>query len=320
MIAQSPYAISLKRPQLLYLTLIGQWRFSTATEKLTTAMEIANRVDTLAQKQNDPAAVLGACRALAATLYFMGNFEISRQYARRGVQIWREGGVQSPAGELSSPAVACLCYGAMSEWHFAEVTSSKAMMAEGVSLAKALNDTHSLAFALSCTAFLAIFERSPIEVERSILELIELSTRYNFAFWLAEAKVLRGWACSVSSDPVNGIALIEEGMEDYRATGSTIGRPMSLALKAEALYLADRASEALETIEEAQAHAQRFEVCWWSAELHRLRGVFLSALGADETQIELSFREAIKTAKRQKSISLATRAETSYEEYRGRVV
>jgi hypothetical protein len=99
---------------------------------------------------------------------------------------------------------------------------------------------------------------------------------------------------------------------------------MSLALKAEALYLGDRTSEALETISEAQVHAQRFEVCWWCAELHRLRGVFLSALGADKTQIEVSFREAIKTAKRQKSISLAARAETSYAEYRtgraGRVV
>ena len=51
------------------------------------------------------------------------------------------------------------------------------------------------------------------------------------------------------------------------------------------------------------------------AQLHRLRGVFLSALGADGTQIEVSFREAIKTAKRQKSISLATRAEATYAEY-----
>ena len=52
------------------------------------------------------------------------------------------------------------------------------------------------------------------------------------------------------------------------------------------------------------------------AELHRLRGVFLVALGADEPQIEASFREAVRTAKEQKSISLATRAEATYVEYR----
>jgi hypothetical protein len=50
--------------------------------------------------------------------------------------------------------------------------------------------------------------------------------------------------------------------------------------------------------------------------LHRLRGLFLTALGADETQIEASFREAISTAKEQKSISLAKRAEATYAEYR----
>ena len=92
--------------------------------------------------------------------------------------------------------------------------------------------------------------------------------------------------------------------------------PYLLALKAEALYLADCNSQALETIREAEALAEEREERWWCAELHRLRGVFLVALGADEPQIEASFREGIRTAKEQKSISLATRAETTYAEYR----
>jgi hypothetical protein len=92
--------------------------------------------------------------------------------------------------------------------------------------------------------------------------------------------------------------------------------PLFLALKAEALHFADRTSEALEAINEAEALAERFEQRESCAELHRLRGVCLAALGADETQIEASFREAIRTAKQQKSISLAARAEASYAEYR----
>jgi hypothetical protein len=52
-----------------------------------------------------------------------------------------------------------------------------------------------------------------------------------------------------------------------------------------------------------------------SAELHRLRGVFLATLGAEETQIKASFREAIRTAQQQKSISLEKRAEATYAEY-----
>jgi len=55
---------------------------------------------------------------------------------------------------------------------------------------------------------------------------------------------------------------------------------------------------------------------WWCAELHRLHGVFLTALGAEETEIEASFCAAISTAREQKSISLEKRAEGTYAEYR----
>ena len=47
-----------------------------------------------------------------------------------------------------------------------------------------------------------------------------------------------------------------------------------------------------------------------------LRGVFLAQLGAGEAEIEEAFCEAIRTAKQQKSVSLAMRAEASYAEYR----
>jgi len=81
------------------------------------------------------------------------------------------------------------------------------------------------------------------------------------------------------------------------------------------LHLADRTSEALEAISEAEAVVERSED-WWSAELHRLRGVFLAAIGTDEAQIEASFCEAIRIAREQKSVSLEKRAEATYAEYR----
>jgi predicted ATPase len=235
---------------------------------------------------------------LAANHCYLGDdFETARQYAIRGVEIWRSGGVNAQAEEIVSPVVNCLAYEALSEWYLGEIASSQASMAEAISLAKELNDMSSLAFALYFGGILARFERNPAEVERLASELIELSTRYNFAFWLPGANVLRGWVRSVCGDTAEGISWIEQGIEDYRATGSTVAIPMWLALKAEALHLADRTSEALETLREAQTLAERFELRSWYAELHRLRGVFLTSLGADQTQIEASFREAIRIAK-----------------------
>jgi hypothetical protein len=60
--------------------------------------------------------------------------------------------------------------------------------------------------------------------------------------------MFRGWACSVSGDTVEGIALIEQGIKDFRSSGTVTGLPYFLPLKARALYLAGHTSEALEAI------------------------------------------------------------------------
>jgi hypothetical protein len=74
--------------------------------------------------------------------------------------------------------------------------------------------------------------------------------------------------------------------------------------------------EALEAIKNAEALIGRSHEREWFAELHRLRGVFLATIGADEAQIQASFCEAIKIAKEQKAVSLEKRAEATYAEYR----
>jgi len=311
-----PLCHSLNRPVLLYVALMGQWRYSLLNDKLTATMQIAERVHSLAQEQNESALMMGAYRALAATLYYLGDFESARQYAMRGVEIWRSGGAPSHAEFLDAPAVVCLCYAALSDWHFGEIVSCQAAITEAVSLAKELNDMVGLAAALRFSACIAHYSRNTTEVERFASDLIELSTLHNFSYWMATGTIFRGWARSVSGDTAQGISWIEEGIEDFRGTGVTLSVSYWLALKAEALHLAERTSETLEAISEAEAIAERSEERDWCAELHRLRGVFLATIGAEESQIEASFCEAIRIAKEQKSVSLEKRAEATYAEYR----
>jgi hypothetical protein len=93
---------------------------------------------------------------------------------------------------LDPSVVACLCDKAQSEWHLGEITSSRASIAEAISLAKELNNMHGVAEALFFAACLGHHERNPAEVERLASELIELSTRENFSLWLAGGAILRG--------------------------------------------------------------------------------------------------------------------------------
>jgi predicted ATPase len=311
-----PLCHSLNEPRLLFCVLSGHSRYTLMTDKLSAATQIAKRMYSLAQEQNDSSLIIGACRALACALYFFGDFECARQYAMRGVQTWRSGNVQTHAEDYNTPVVDCLLFWALCEWHFGEIASCHALMDEGISIAKELKDRNSLAHALNFAASVAILEHDPAEVDRLSSDLIELCTRHNFSYWLAVGAIYRGWARSVSGNTAKGTPCIEQGIRDFRATGAVLGLTAHLPRKAGVLYLADRTSEALETINEAIAIAERFEHHFFSAELRRLRGVFLAAIGSDAAQIEASFCEAIRIAREQKSVSLAKRAEATYAEYR----
>jgi predicted ATPase len=278
---------SLHRPFLLCVALIGQWRYSLHTDKLTATMQIAERIHSLAQEENSAALMTEAYRALAVTHQYLGNFGAVQRYAMRAVQIWRSGNVQSLTEDPYPPVIICLCYLIESAWYLGEIASCKTTIAEAISIAKELEDRNALAQVLNFAAVVSQLERNPAEVDRLASDLIELSTRESLVYWLAAGIINRGWARSVSGDAVTGIAWIDQGIRDYRARGSVLALPHYLGLKAEALHLADRTSEALEAASEAEALAEKFEQRAYSAELHRLKGVFLTALGGNETQIEV---------------------------------
>jgi GNAT superfamily N-acetyltransferase len=138
-------------------------------------------------------------------------------------------------------------------------------MAKAISVAKELNNMQALAHALWDAGWLAHFERDTAEVELLASDLFELSTRQKFAPFLRRAAVLRGWARSASGEKAEGVLWIEDGIGDYRATGSILDMPFLTALRAEALYLADHTSDALEAIAEGEELIERFENCYWCA-------------------------------------------------------
>src|SRR5208282_2301797 len=183
---------SLSRPLLLYVALVGRWRHSLVTDKPTVTMQIAQRIYSLAREQNDPALEVGAYRTLAPTAYFLGDFQTAREYAVRGVEIWRSSGGHSLVPEVAARVIICLISEACSGWHFGEIASCQVTIAEAISLAKERNDTYGLAQALFFAGLLAHLARQPGEVERLASDLTELSTRQTFAFFLAGGDVLRG--------------------------------------------------------------------------------------------------------------------------------
>lgn len=83
-------------------------------------------------------------------------------------------------------------------------------------------------------------------------EAVELCSCYAFAYYLATANVLTGWARAAEGDGDAGLAQLRQGIEALRALGAEIRLPYYFALLAETLGRAGSMGEAL-----ASAHLIR---------------------------------------------------------------
>jgi len=101
---------------------------------------------------------------------------------------------------------------------------------------------------------------------------------------------------------------MEEGLADWRATGTGFLEAYTLALLAEAKASTGQISEALALLEDALIAVSDKNQGLYEAELHRLKGEFLLQQGAAAGEVELLFQQAIEIAQRRQALSQELRA------------
>jgi predicted ATPase len=129
-------------------------------------------------------------------------------------------------------------------------------------------------------------------------ELQTHCAEHGFPYFAAVASVYRGSALSALGSADEGLALLTEGLVAYRATGALVLVPHFLRLLADCYRRAGQPKEGLNYLDEAAALIEATQVRYQEAEMHRLRGEFLIAVG-DPVAAEASFRQAIAVARRQ---------------------
>jgi predicted ATPase len=102
---------------------------------------------------------------------------------------------------------------------------------------------------------------------------IALCEEHEFVHYRAWALILRGWARAQQGAFEKGIAEIQEGLENARATGASLYESYILGLLADACIKNERYGQALEFLDRAQLrldekNSERF----YAGEIYRLLG------------------------------------------------
>jgi class 3 adenylate cyclase/predicted ATPase len=144
-------------------------------------------------------------------------------------------------------------------------------------------------------------------------KVVRLCQEHGLSQWRALGTIYSGWCRAENGAPDEGVAIIRDGIAQYRAVGLALSLPLCLASLADLERAAGNPREALKLLGEAQAVATAGDEHWVSAEIHRLTGEAILAGHGDVAGAARECRAALALARRQGARLWESRAEASLE-------
>jgi predicted ATPase len=121
---------------------------------------------------------------------------------------------------------------------------------------------------------------------------------HGFPMFVGVGDIMRGWCLSVVGQAAEGIPLMLQGLDRYRATGTKLVVPFYMMVLAEVYGIAGQPHEALRHLDQAVKMVEVTQERWAEAEMHRLRGTLLLSMSQPATA-EKSFLQSLDVARAQ---------------------
>jgi predicted ATPase len=263
-------------PSQLFSVLYGLWIFYVTGGDLKAARELGEQLLGFAQRSQDSTLLLEAHRALSETFFWRGEFGAAREHTEQGTALYDSRQHHSLALLYAEdPGVVCRVFASYVLWLLGYPNQALKTIHEALTLAQGLSHPHSLAVALSSSAWLHQFRREGQAAQEQAEATVALSAEQGFPLWLAFGTIQQGWALVEQGREEEGIAQIWHGMTAYQATGAGMPRSFFLALLAEAYGKAGQVEEGLAALAEALTVADKSGEQFYEAEVYRLAGELL---------------------------------------------
>jgi DNA-binding SARP family transcriptional activator/predicted ATPase len=298
-------------PQLLP-ALFLLWQSEIPRAQYEKALNIAEQLFSLAQREQDPRHIAVANLVIGYTLTCTGEFTRARSHLEEMISRYDPQQyhtlVQVLGQEVGVLGLSTLSWPL---WFLGYPDQALKRSQEALALAQRLDHPFSLAFALAIAgANFHLFRREVEMIEKWTEALNRLATNEGFALYQAGVTIVQGWVHTQRGRSEQGIALMHRGVATWHTLGLRIQHTQLLAMLTEAYGKTGRAEEGLKLLPEALEAVEKTNERYYEAELHRLKGELLLMQGV-ETKAEASFHQAIETARRQQAKSWELRAATS---------
>jgi predicted ATPase/class 3 adenylate cyclase len=264
-----------------------------------------------AQARGDPLALCIGHRMVAASSNAIGDFATAAEHGEAAVRSY-DPEAHGPLAwrYIHDLGVAAMCHCAMALWHQGKLRRAAELVAETLALATRLNHRNTMGYALFYASLAAFRDGDAAVLGEHALRLERLGREHNLPHWLAWGLMFATPMLVTRGETTTAAAKVDEAIALLDRMRVLVYRPLLLGLRAEALAGARRIEDALRTLDEAVAVAERTGERSYDAELWRLRGnIELAKGGAPAAEAaEACYRRALRCAASQGSVMFELRA------------
>jgi DNA-binding SARP family transcriptional activator/predicted ATPase len=272
----------------------GAWLFHIVRGELEKSRELGQQLIALAGAEAPPSVSIAAHFVSGCSLFHLGEIENARTHIQHALS--SDPAPTHPAILLfGGPDLQVFCRSYLSHVLWFQGYPDQALAKSREAMEAAEGHPFSMALSLDYAAMMHLYRRESKLVLRRAEEAIGVCRKYGFAYYLAWAELLKGWAMAAEGEPVSGLAQMRQGLEALRATAAELRLPFYYGLLAEVHEMCGQTGEALANIAAAFAFQMKNGESWAVPDLHRIHGDLLLRSGKSP-QAQASYQRALESA------------------------
>ncbi|QRN96973.1 protein kinase [Archangium violaceum] len=295
----------------LRLSFFGLFSYFFSRTEYARAHELATMLVTLGERHEDQELLALGHRMMAADFFAWGDMAASlEQLARMPACSGFSPEEQRAMAERQwiDPCATGLAVAAMAHAVLGHEEESLRASQEALELAERIGHAHTSASVLT---YIAEACQLRGDVRRALdwsYAALAIAREHGFRGYQSWATIIRGWAWGAQGHAQEGLRSIREALTGWDAPGARTNKlHMEFGVMAELHLKLGQPREALAMSTEALRKLEPGGQHFYDAELHRLRGEALRALG-HEPEARESFLQALRTARQQGARTFERRA------------
>jgi predicted ATPase len=251
---------------------------------------------------------LVAYRSLGATLLAYGEPAQALECLRKGIALYDIQKHRSLA-YVYGQDIGVICRGWVT-WSLLPLgypEQAEAMAIETIHMARTLGHQFTLAYALFVGSLLYLLLQKTERARELAQENFKLSGEQGFVFFYTHSAMILG--VLADADQIEeSIMQTRAGMAGLEGAGAALLLPVYQTRLARIFASLGKIDDGLAEVTEGLALIERGEEHIWEADLHRMNGELLLLNGADESEAESCYYQALSIAKRQSAKTYELRA------------